>query len=251
MDAVISHNPPMTPKKSIQFLTANWKDLIMCNWRVPTGYLEPYLPKGIALDIWQGSAYMSLVGFRFLNTRVLGIPFPFHVNFDEVNLRFYVTRESGSGLRRGVVFVKEFVPRRCISYLARTLFNEAYFSAEMSSTIERTSNATNIEYQWRVSGQDFAIRIRGRPRYNSMEKGSSEEFIAEHYFGYTELKNGGTLEYEVRHPQWRYAAVEELKLTGNFSALYGPELGKVMESSPDSVQLYDGSEVSVGFGGKI
>ena len=55
------------------------------------------------------AAYVSLVGFRFLNTRVLGVSIPFHRDFDEVNLRFYVRRNIGSEVRReSSSFVRSF-----------------------------------------------------------------------------------------------------------------------------------------------
>ena len=93
------------------FLTACWRHLVMLNFTADPALLEPYVPPGTQLDFHDGRTFLSIVGFRFLNTRILGIPIPFHTNFDEVNLRFYVRRETPAGPRRGVVFIREIVPR--------------------------------------------------------------------------------------------------------------------------------------------
>jgi uncharacterized protein YqjF (DUF2071 family) len=99
------------------FLTAEWRNLAMLNYEVDQSLLLPFVPSGTTLDQWEGKTYVSLVGFRFLKTRVLGLPVPFHTNFDEVNLRFYVRRRIAGDVRRGVVFIREIVPRWAIASL--------------------------------------------------------------------------------------------------------------------------------------
>ncbi|HEX7980960.1 MAG TPA: DUF2071 domain-containing protein, partial [Gemmatimonadaceae bacterium] len=107
------------------FLTAEWRWLVMLNYEVPPEVLAPYVPRGTSLDLWQGHALVSVVGFRFIETRVIGVPIPFHRHFDEVNLRFYVRRElPGGEARRGVVFIRELVPKPMIAWVARALYNE-------------------------------------------------------------------------------------------------------------------------------
>jgi uncharacterized protein YqjF (DUF2071 family) len=44
-----------------------------------------------------------MVGFVFKDTRVLGIKWPFHVNFEEVNLRFYVRHFDGKEWKGGCI----------------------------------------------------------------------------------------------------------------------------------------------------
>src|SRR5258708_33955012 len=88
------------------FLSAEWRDLVMLNYAVDPALLHQYVPSGTALDSFEGKIYVSLVGFRFCRTKMFGaISVPFHANFLEVNLRFYVRRREGSGDRRGVVFI--------------------------------------------------------------------------------------------------------------------------------------------------
>ncbi|HTO08358.1 MAG TPA: DUF2071 domain-containing protein, partial [Myxococcota bacterium] len=117
------------------FLTAEWRDLAMLNYEIDPAVLEPRVPAGTELDAWSGRTFVSVVGFRFLRTRVLGVPVPYHVDFDEVNLRFYVRRKSGADWRRGVVFVKEIVPRRAIALVARVAYAENYVAHPMRHSI--------------------------------------------------------------------------------------------------------------------
>src|SRR6187455_2734884 len=130
-----------------KFLTAEWRDLVMLNYEVDPAILLDLVPAGTELDLWQGRTLVSVVDFRFLRTRVLGLAIPWHIDFEEVNLRFYVRREASEGLRRGVVFVKEIVPRRAIAWLARLLYNENYVALPMSHWIDDRS-----------SSQDGALR---------------------------------------------------------------------------------------------
>ncbi|HEV8147067.1 MAG TPA: DUF2071 domain-containing protein, partial [Bryobacteraceae bacterium] len=79
------------------FLSAVWRDLVMLNYQVDPALLREFVPTGTELDTFEGRTYVSLVGFRFLGTRVRGIRIPFHQNFEEVNLRFYVRRPHPEG----------------------------------------------------------------------------------------------------------------------------------------------------------
>src|ERR1700719_4324765 len=108
------------------FLTAEWRDLVLFSFEAPPALFEPFLPHGVELDDWRGRTFFSLIGFRFLKSRLLGGPIPFHGNFPEVNLRFYVRRQTPEGVRRGVVFLQEMVPKRVVTTLARRLYGENY-----------------------------------------------------------------------------------------------------------------------------
>jgi uncharacterized protein len=230
------------------FLTAQWLDLAILNWEVPAQVLTPFIPRGTELDRWRGQAFVSLVGFRFVDTRLLKVPIPMHVNFEEVNLRFYVKRECQGEIRRGVAFVKEIVPRRCIALVARTLYNENYVTAPMSHVIERNSDRLRVRYDWRLQGTSNSIAVESDGSFHEMAPGSHEEFIAEHYWGYCNGRDGRTIEYQVTHPRWQTAAVAWFSLTWDPVGLYGPELAEQMRSPPTSVYLANGSKVAVGFG---
>src|SRR4051794_39244689 len=128
----------------------------MLNFEVPRERLEPFVPRGTELDDFQGLVLCSIVGFVFANTYVRGIRVPRHVDFEEVNLRFYVRRtevvDGRPVTKRGVVFVKELVPRRAIAWIARNLYNEQYEARAMSHGIVSGANETRVRYAWRTDG---------------------------------------------------------------------------------------------------
>jgi uncharacterized protein YqjF (DUF2071 family) len=235
------------------FLTARWSHLAMLNWEVDRTLLQPLLPQGVELDDWNGAHHVSAVGFLFLETRVLGVPVPFHADFEEVNLRFYVRRESGGSLRRGVVFVKELVPRRLIAFVARRVYHENYDAAPMSHEIalREDGSPARIAYAWRYCGSDGRIRLESAPEIGAPGSGSREEFFVEHYHGYVRQPGGGTLEYAVEHPPWRVRRAGSAAFEGDMRPLYGENFAAAVRRAPDSAFLAEGSEVSVRRGVRI
>jgi uncharacterized protein YqjF (DUF2071 family) len=235
------------------FLTARWSHLAMLNWEVDRALLEPLVPTGVELDDWNGVHHVSAVGFLFLETRVLGVPVPFHADFEEVNLRFYVRRGSGGSLRRGVVFVKELVPRRLIAFVARRVYHENYDAAPMSHEIalREDGSPARIAYAWRYGGSDGRIRLESAPEIGAPGSGSREEFFVEHYHGYVRQPGGGTLEYAVEHPPWRVRRAASAAFEGDMRPLYGESFAAAVRRAPDSAFLAEGSEVSVRRGVRI
>lgn len=223
----------------------------MLNYEVDPRLLAGFVPGGIELDHWNGKTFVSLVGFRFLKTRVFGIAFPFHCNFDEVNLRFYVRRRVGSEIRRGVVFVREIVPRRAIAIVARSFYGERYVALPMSHRIELNDERLAIEYGWKVSARWNSIRLATTGDASLPEEGSAEQFITEHYWGYAATRDGKCVEYQVRHPQWKVWGAGDASFDGNMEQLYGKDLNEVLQRPPDSAFLAEGSAVSVHRGTKL
>jgi uncharacterized protein len=232
----------------VSFLTAEWRDLVVLNWEIPSDLLTAYVPRGTQLDTWEGRAFVSLVGFRFVKTRVMKLPVPWHVTFEEVNLRFYVKRCIGVEVRRGVAFLKEIVPRACIVLVARRLYNENYISAPMSHLFERRHGQLRVGYGWTIHGRRNSITACSDGFFREVPPDSHEEFIVEHYWGYCRQRDGGTIEYQVSHPNWRAATVDEFAVSVDFVSLYGKELGEHLFARPVSVFLASGSPVEVGFG---
>lgn len=230
------------------FLTAEWRDLVMLNWEISPSLLSLYLPSGTELDQWNGRTFLSLVGFRFIKARVMKLAVPFHVNFEEINLRFYVRRSLNGEIRRGVVFLKEIVPRACIALVARQLYNENYIAAPMAHRVETRELGTSVEYSWTVQGTANSVAVRTVEAYREMPFGSLEEFIAEHYWGYCKHRDGRTVEYRVLHPRWQVARVNDFSLDCDAVSIYGQELGEHLLRHPVSVFLANGSKVEVGFG---
>ncbi len=223
----------------------------MLNYEVDPKLLLSLVPVGTELDSWQGRTFVSLVAFRFLNTRVAGLPIPFHRNFDEVNLRFYVRRADGAQVKRGVVFIKEIVPRRAIAWVARTFYNENYVALPMDHRIDIGEGTVAAEYWWKFSelGNRIALKASGSPVLPAA--GSQEEFITEHYWGYARQRDGGTMEYQVEHSRWRVWNACDFRVEADFKTLYGPQLGELLKQRPASAFLAEGSPVTVYCGRKI
>lgn len=219
----------------------------MLNYRCPAEVLLPLVPKGVELDTWKGEALVSLVGFMFLDTRVRGVAFPGHRNFEEVNLRFYVRRTMPDGeLRRGVVFVREFVPRKLIALLADRIYGEPYFALPMSHEVAMSAGkGGKVSYEWSLDKEQYSLRGEVSGPSNPLVEGSHEEFITEHYWGYGSRRNGQTWEYQVQHPRWNVWQCDSAEFSGDPGLLYGPAFGRVLCVAPCSALLAVGSEVSV------
>ena len=218
----------------------------MLNYAVDAALLRPLLPHGTELDLWQGEAMASVIGFRFADTRLLGVPVPFHRTFDEVNLRFYVRRETPEGVRRAVVFVRELVPRRAIAWVARAAYNEPYRAVPMRHQIDpRTATTRTVRYAWREGGTWTSVSAQTTGDPTPLVPGSEAEFITEHYWGYTRQRDGGTVEYRVEHPPWRVWPAHEARLDGDLAGTYGPAFAALLSAPPRSAFVAEGSEVAV------
>ncbi len=228
------------------FLTAEWRHLAMLNYEVDASLLLPFVPSGTELDQWDGKTFVSLVGFRFLRTRLLGfLPIPLHSNFDEVNLRFYVRRRVGDETRRGVVFIREIVPRRAIAFVARTVYNENYCAAPMSHEIRPNGDGLSVSYRWRSGQSGNEIRLETNGSSELPRAGSAEQFITEHYWGYAAQPDAGCVEYRVTHPSWRVWQTQQAIFEGDAEEFYGKELAAELRGKPQSAFLAEGSAVTV------
>ncbi|HLZ13934.1 MAG TPA: DUF2071 domain-containing protein [Candidatus Acidoferrum sp.] len=234
------------------FLSAKWLDLVFLNYVVDPALLLPFVPPGTTLDSFAGKTYVSLVGFRFCETKLWGkFSVPFHSEFEEVNLRFYVRRETGHELRRGVVFIKEIVPKPAIALTARFVYGENYVSLPMNHKIASDAATLEVEYGWNYRGQPSRIlaRANGSPQFAA--ENSLEQYITEHYWGYSRQKSGRALEYQVVHSPWCVRPMAESRFEGNAAALYGPDLASVLYRPPDSAHFADGSPIQVHAGARI
>ncbi|MDF1672584.1 MAG: DUF2071 domain-containing protein [Vicingaceae bacterium] len=229
------------------FLIAEWRKLILANYEIDPKVLEPYLPVGTELDFWQKKCYVSLVGFMFLNTTVKGIKVPGHVNFEEVNLRFYVKRTDESGeVKRGVVFIKEIVPKPMITFVANKLFKEHYETLAMNHLWEEKENTRTVKYVWYKENRENSISVEADKEAQEMLSNSKEFFITEHYWGYSKGKNNTSNEYEVKHPIWQVYPVKKAVINVDYGLTYGDEFEFLNHHQPASVMLAEGSEISVG-----
>lgn len=239
------------------FLTAEWRNLIFANYAIDRRVLEPLVPYGTELDEFNGICYGSLVGFYFQRVKMFGaITVPFHREFEEFNLRFYVRRKTEGGWKRGVVFVKEIVPKPAISLVANTLYGEPYATHPMRHVWENDTDSQLIRYDWKVGTDWNFIQVNADTSGHSLEPGSEEAFITEHYWGYTKrssLKKGEsrTSEYEVVHVPWSIYPVQKFDVRCDVAKLYGAEFASFFEHAPQSVFLADGSSVAIKSGATL
>ena len=233
------------------FLTAAWRNLIMANYIVDSSLLQKYLPCRTELDTFNGNHYISLVAFLFQNVKLRGIAFPFHTNFEEVNLRFYVRYKENNVWKRGVVFMKEIVPRRMISFIANTLYGENYSTHKMKHQWITTDAALSINYEWRVDKTWNHLSCAAEKIPAPIIENSAEEFITEHYWGYTFINKACTGVYEVIHPKWKMHKVKSYDIICNTKQLYGEAFEETLNHKPASVFLAEGSEIKVMKGLKI
>lgn len=224
-----------------KFLTAKWLDLIMANYLVEPSLLQKFVPNGTTLDLWNDECYVSLVAFQFVETRVLGFKIPWHTNFEEVNLRFYVKRETKDEIKRGVVFIKEIVPRYAISFVARTFYGEPYETWQMS----HQQNEQELTYNWSKSGKTNRIQVEKGADLGVPTENSHGEFIIEHYWGYTKRGAYRTDEYKVEHPKWNLFDVNYAEIDVDFGFTYGSKFDFLTETQPKTILLAKGSDIAV------
>ena len=232
------------------FLAAHWRHLAMLNFIADPALLQPFIPPRTRLDFHNGQTFLSIVGFRFLNTRILGLPIPFHTNFDEVNLRFYVRRETPAGPRRGVVFIREIVPRAAIATVARLCYGEPYVALRMRHQLQLAPPNVHVRYEWRRGDnwESIDLRANGEPR--RIESNSHEQFIAEQFWGYSAC-GSSCREYQVEHPPWKIWPATDAKLSADVASLYGRRFLPILSVRPFSAFLADGSEVTVRYHLKV
>ena len=234
------------------FLKADWNNLLMLNYEVNPEILKPYLPPCTELDLWQGKALVSMVGFMFLNTSVLGVKWPFHINFEEVNLRFYVRHFDGSVWKRGAVFVSEIVPKPIIAFFANTLYKEHYSAMLMRHSVAQDAEGnTQYLYEWKKRGNWNKLGATVANDFADIKPGSEEEFIFEHYWGYNTLNPNTTMQYQVEHVSWQTATCSNYIFEADIAALYGKAFEPFLSAKPHSVFFAKGSRIGVRIGEKI
>jgi len=229
----------------MSFLRGEWRRLALVNYVVDPEVLRHYIPARTEIDLWNGKCYLSLVGFMFKNTRLLGIKVPWHVDFEEVNLRFYVTHDTGEEVKRGVVFIKEIVPKPALTLVANTVYQEHYQTLPMRHVWAEEDVHLKTQYSWKTSAGWNHLTLFTEKAPVAIQEDSEVEFITEHYWGYTRLDAQTTYEYQVTHPKWRHFPVHDMELKVNYRDSYGDDFAFLNDLQPSSVMLAAGSPITV------
>lgn len=229
----------------MSFLTAEWRKLAIANYVIDKDILIPYLPAGTEIDLFNGDCYVSLVGFLFKETKLLGVRVPFHANFEEVNLRFYVKYKEGEVWKRGVCFIKEIVPRFALALIANVVYKEHYEWMPMKHRFFEGETVRSVEYEWKCKNSWQKFAINAAVDLSEIVVESEAEFITEHYWGYTKNTETITNEYEVKHPRWMAYKVKSFHIAVDFELNYGKDFKFLNELPPASVMLMEGSEIAV------
>ncbi|MHB8410629.1 MAG: YqjF family protein [Candidatus Acidiferrales bacterium] len=244
MEVATRYREP-SPSRTRVFLSAEWRDLVMLNYEVDPRLLTRYVPRGTEVDSFQGKTFVSLVGFQFLHAKLFGaLPVPLHGAFEEINLRFYVRRRVGNENRRGVAFIREIVPKRAVAQLATLVYGENYIRYAMRHDVSTNETGKTAEYQWKLKGKWCTLRAQSSGDPALPLEGSLEQFITEHYWGYS-LRRNRCLEYHVSHVPWRIWPSAQGSFEGDSEILYGAELGGMLHRLPDSALIAEGSPVLV------
>jgi uncharacterized protein len=227
------------------FLKAKWENIIMANYAMEPAILIPYLPKGVELDLYNGKAYVSLVGFMFKETKLFNIPIPRLGTFEEINLRFYVVRKEMNEIKRGVVFVNETIPYKAVAWMANKLYKEHYTAIPTRHLWKIENEIKTIKYEWKIDNEWNNIEVQALTKSDTMTNDSFEAFIFEHYYGYTKINDNATEEYKIKHPSWKINKVMNIKIDCNFNKMYGEAFEYLGKVEPESVFIAEGSAIEV------
>jgi uncharacterized protein YqjF (DUF2071 family) len=227
------------------FLRARWENLVMVNFEADPSILLPHLPPYTLLDTFKNKTLVSVVGFMFNDTNVFGLRWPYHTNFEEVNLRFYVKHFDGKTWKRGVVFISEIVPSPIIAFIANKLYHENYTAKRMSHSALLQNDELLLSYKWKHLNKWNSLEVSAETSLTDIKRESEEEFIFEHYWGYNKYNETTTIEYGVEHNVWQVQRVKEWKLDCDVESLYGKQFVSYLSAKPTSVFLAKGSEVLI------
>jgi len=228
-----------------KFLTAEWRKLAIANYSVDPEILLPYLPYKTELDFWNDKCYVSLVGFRFINTKLRGLAIPFHRHFEEVNLRFYVRYKDSNRWKRGVTFIKEIVPKRALTLIANSVYKERYITLPTKHSWITQEDLLTVSYHWKYRSEWNDLTMTATNAPIEIAANSEEEFITEHYWGYTQIDGNCSSEYAVEHPKWMIYPVRKSVINVSFDKLYGEQFQFLNALRPHSFILAEGSEICV------
>lgn len=226
-------------------LTADWKNLIVVNYEIDPLVLNPYLPAGTEPDLWNNKCYISLIAFQFNHPKMKGIPIPFYKNFEQINLRFYVSKVYKGEVRKGVVFIKEIAAGNLLKAGAALIYNEHYTNLKTRHTINKLPETTEIQYDWRLDKQwNYIHAIAGKDK-TIPGADTVTAFITNRFWGYIKISPGKTAEFRVDHEPWKIHKVKSCEVNCDTKKLYGAALHTFLSQAPAFTFMIAGSSVKV------
>lgn len=228
-----NENRQYPPPTSPWIMAMVWSDLLFMHWRVDAAALRPYLPPGLEIQEWDGSAWIGVVPFRMSGVRArLTPPLPRLSAFPELNVRTYVS----AGGRPGVWFFSLDASRHAAVVAARRVYHLPYMDARMASA----RAGEWVAYRSHRSGPfntlvhgptlttvaEFVGRYRPHGSTFRAKPGSLESFLTDRYCLYS-WSGARLYRGEIHHEPWplRAAAadIERNTMTGPLGITLGGE----------------------------
>lgn len=227
------------------FLQADWNKLICANYIIDPKILEKYIPFGTILDLHQEKCYVSLVCFKYSNTQLFGIKFPFYKNFEEINLRFYVKREISPGIwRKEAAFTQLFFPKRPLTFIANFIYKENYKTRPIKHTLKK-NEFHDVTTYYIKNKKWFHISVSYDRKLHPIVKTSSEYFFHGHLWGTAKVNSKSSTSYKIEHPEWKTYSITNWEINVDFGSLFGNDFKFLNAIKPESVMMTEGSKVTV------
>jgi hypothetical protein len=231
------------------FITAHWSDIAVINYEADPQLLRRFLPAGLELARYSDHHLLSLVSFRYRDTRMGGVRVPFYGQFIELYLGFFAQHERRNEIHRGWVFIKKIVPGRVIAATGRILYNEEYIRRPMRELIEHGTQQRpyRVRYEWKDGGSWHGLEVRASAlNPQSPAEGSVEHYVTQNYGAFAKTKRGGTIEFPADHPTWDVWPSEYASLDGDAERIFDADIAGVLKAPHHSAFIASGSHVSLG-----
>lgn len=172
--------------------------LIFLHWPVPAALLRPLVPRQLAIDTLDGTAWISIVPFRILGMGPAWLPpLPLVSRSLQINVRTYVHLEGVPG----VWFLSLDASNPLAVLGARAGFALPSFPARMA--MQERGGSVCFASRRILAGPPamFSAEWRTGPELPEARPGSPEFFLTERYCLYT-VRGGRLLRCRIFHLPW-------------------------------------------------
>ena len=192
-----------------------WRQLTFLHWPYEPAAIQRLLPPGLAVDTFDGRAWIGLLPFHlqiFTGHGRLGTAFP------EVNVRTYVVGPDGTP---GIWFLSLDASRLDAVTIARATHSLPYHWARMHATVDETE-ARYSSARVRRHGHDATLHARigiGRP-IAAEQITDLDRFTTARFCFYT-LRGGRLMRGWAEHEPWRLRQASVIELSETLVAALG------------------------------